>query len=178
IRIIVGTENSQKEFAIHKGLICDRSEFFKNALGGNWAETDNVKLPEDDAELFAIYQEFLYTNRLPVNDNEGDPQNKYLILCKIYVLCEKLLDTSSKDAVLSALEALCKTKFDERRVCPDFQCVEAIYNGTPQGNKARMLLASVYAINGDEEVLEKILVSEHQWADFSRDLFRAMMAHR
>ncbi|KAK5209067.1 hypothetical protein LTR41_005466 [Exophiala xenobiotica] len=60
VKVIVGT--TQKEYVVHKRLLCVASKFFERALNGQLAASlsQEVKLPEDDPVLFACVYDWLY----------------------------------------------------------------------------------------------------------------------
>ena len=64
VKLIVGPQ--QKEFTIHKNLICVASEFFKAALASNFVEGNEQKvvLPEDDPQYFQVIYDWLYSGRV------------------------------------------------------------------------------------------------------------------
>lgn len=68
--MIVGTGDERKSFALHKSLVCKRSEYFRASLGGDWKEshTGQIELSEDDPKVFALYIQSLYVGyRVTVN---------------------------------------------------------------------------------------------------------------
>ncbi len=63
ITILFGPE--QASFAVHKELLCDRSEFFRAPCNGNFKEAEGiVELPEQDAAIFKYFIYWLYTEKL------------------------------------------------------------------------------------------------------------------
>ncbi len=62
VKLIVGPENDQKEFVIHKDLLCATSEFFQRAFSGRFTEgqTQEMRLPEDDPQVFSFFCDWLY----------------------------------------------------------------------------------------------------------------------
>ena len=66
VKILVGTENDQQEFIIHKDLLCASSKFFEKAFSGPFVEgnTQEMKLPEEEPTVFAFLCDWLYTGRL------------------------------------------------------------------------------------------------------------------
>jgi hypothetical protein len=132
---------------LHEGIICARSEFFRRALGGNWAEREDrlVRFPEDCPKVFGIYVNFVYTNEisaateLPAGEYAKVIQldNEYLALSKLYVLCEKLQDTRAKNAITRAFIAN-SAKKDEQGIwyVPSPSMVNILYDGTSCGSPA------------------------------------------
>ncbi|KAF2751794.1 hypothetical protein M011DRAFT_473103 [Sporormia fimetaria CBS 119925] len=176
VQIVVGTQNTQ-EFLIHRGLLCARSEFFKNALSGRWSETEkDFKLPEEDPEMFGLYQAFLYTNSLPIEDDESTLQDRYLTIGKLYVLCGKLLDLEGKETVLEAFHELCSNT--DVRVVPNSDCVSVIYDGTTEKDPARAMLADVYTAKADKAALQSIPDSTLWPSDFFHDLCCGLLLQR
>ncbi|KAJ9610278.1 hypothetical protein H2200_005055 [Cladophialophora chaetospira] len=72
VKVIVGP--LQREFTIHKNLICATSDFFQAALTGGFVEgaEQKVPLPEDDPQLFQVVYDWLCSGRL------GDGASTYL----------------------------------------------------------------------------------------------------
>ncbi|KAF2704127.1 hypothetical protein K504DRAFT_538138 [Pleomassaria siparia CBS 279.74] len=191
VKIVVSSGVHQEEFFIHQGLLCDRSEFFKKALSGAWKEAEERKvvLPEDDAATFALYQQLLYTNALPVKQEiqetcqtnkserwKAQLEEEYKCLSKLYVLAEKLVDPKTKRVTLNALEAQAVEKIDSRNLYPNLECVRIIYAGTVLHSPARQLLVSFYNDHGDAKFLyDKV---EDVPKDFLYDLVAAMLARR
>ncbi|KAH0369721.1 hypothetical protein KCU65_g3162, partial [Aureobasidium melanogenum] len=64
ITVYVGPEN--KEFGVHKALICSKSTFFDKALNGQFAEASMriVRLEHISVTLFSIFVSWLYYGRL------------------------------------------------------------------------------------------------------------------
>jgi hypothetical protein len=111
LTIIVGSGASEKRFSVHESFICARSEFFRRAMNGNWAESEErlVKLSEDDPEIFAIYINHVYTNNIATNSCEGSKagdliRHELLMLSNLYILCENLCDKAGKNAMVEAIE--------------------------------------------------------------------------
>ncbi|KAK8192061.1 hypothetical protein BKA81DRAFT_285583, partial [Phyllosticta paracitricarpa] len=66
IRIPVGGGDNPKVFQVHEVLLRSSSSFFEKALGGDWKESKEkmVPLPDEDVEIFSIYQKWLLLNKL------------------------------------------------------------------------------------------------------------------
>jgi hypothetical protein len=65
---LVGQEDAQEWFIVHRALLMARSKFFKKALSGDWNEAKKgiVELPTDDPIIFAIYTHAIYTSGLAI----------------------------------------------------------------------------------------------------------------
>ncbi|KAJ9610276.1 hypothetical protein H2200_005053 [Cladophialophora chaetospira] len=62
IKLTVGPEYDQQEFVVHKDLLCATSKFFERGFSGGFAEgtTQEMKLPEEEAQVFAFFCDWLY----------------------------------------------------------------------------------------------------------------------
>ena len=148
--ICVGQQPRQKEFVVHKSFI-SRSEFFRRALNGNWAESDDrtINLLEDDPNVFAQYLHFIYTNKFPTKENGATvpemARGEYVDLAKIYVLAERLQDTPTKNAVMKRIfTKSMKAEADGKTYVPSGKVVRIIYEGTPKGNPIRSLVVDAW----------------------------------
>ncbi|KAF3037572.1 hypothetical protein E8E11_001476 [Didymella keratinophila] len=57
----------QTEYKVHKLLLAQHSEYFKRALNGSWRESEEGRIPLEDVdrEIFDIFVNWLYSQRLP-----------------------------------------------------------------------------------------------------------------
>jgi hypothetical protein len=104
LKLTVGAAGSTHDFCIHEALLTARSKFFERAMGKSWKEAKEklVRLPEDDPRIFALYEQIVYTGRIPIFDDEvervssgayNDPEcdeeelcmSEYESLCQLYV---------------------------------------------------------------------------------------------
>jgi hypothetical protein len=76
IKILVGEE--ERVFLVHKSALIARSQFFKTAMGGKWQEAQDgvVKLPDDDGDTFALYEQLVYTGKVPAFDDSEETERK------------------------------------------------------------------------------------------------------
>lgn len=67
-KVLVGTD--EKEYTIHKDLLCKSSAFFERALDGHFSEaqTKTIRLPEDEPDIFNILVDWLYTGSCTFDD--------------------------------------------------------------------------------------------------------------
>ncbi|KAF3049218.1 hypothetical protein E8E11_005861 [Didymella keratinophila] len=162
---------SVKVFFVHEDLICMRSEFFKKALDGRWKESEEagVHMPEDDPSTFSMYIKLLYTDAL-VHMEEADCSSAdstprwHLRLNKLYVLAEKILDDTTKNMALTAMDTRAN-KSQERPStrCPDVHSIKVIYEGTPEKSPARSEFLKDFLYDLSISLLEKRpLPEEHQ----------------
>ncbi|CAN9100853.1 unnamed protein product [Alternaria alternata] len=153
VTIRVGKTPNTKDFIAHESFLTSRSEFFRRAMNGNWkeAETRVIDLPDDTAKTFACYINYVYTGQLPTSSKTTSELKKltmdefqchvvdqYRIIFDVFVLCEKLQDVTTKNAMMEA--ALATTKLigiDGLWLTPQVTVVNAVYNGTPAGSSAR-----------------------------------------
>ncbi|KAJ4334000.1 hypothetical protein N0V95_009288, partial [Ascochyta clinopodiicola] len=72
ITVIVGDE--QTKYFVHESHITPQSDFFKNALKGEWKEktTRTVELPDCDSKSFSIYLDWLYTGCVCITQEDDD----------------------------------------------------------------------------------------------------------
>jgi hypothetical protein len=68
------------------------------------AQERTIKLPEDDPEVFSVYQEWLYDGLIHTGSQTLFPatDDEYEALVKAYILGEKLMDQDFKDATIDA----------------------------------------------------------------------------
>ncbi|KAF2751789.1 hypothetical protein M011DRAFT_454687 [Sporormia fimetaria CBS 119925] len=162
VKIKVGNEQDgkePKESFVHKGLLCGRSEFFTTALNGSWAEADSneVNLPEDDPDIFVLYQALLYTNLLHIKHSVNKCAiHGYLQLSKLYILCSKLLVETSIVMILDTIIALS----EEKNVLLDLKSIRNIFDGTVEEMPlARHLSNSIQSMAARTSSLKRTLTT-------------------
>lgn len=104
---------------MHKNLLIKHSDFFNIAVNGRWKEGQDrvVLLEEDDPNAFEMFCAFLYTGQLFImkpddrcsqdaTEAGGRYETKELErMVMIWILAEKLMSVSLKDAVVDMLVA-------------------------------------------------------------------------
>lgn len=106
-----------------------------------------MNLPDDDADCFGVYANVLYTGKLAVNSTLRFSMDKKKLeecmLCRIYVLAEKLLHTNAKNRAMQALLFL-----NDHSPWPFFRhsviATGVIYDGTLPASMARKLLLDLF----------------------------------
>ncbi|KAF2444475.1 hypothetical protein P171DRAFT_360502 [Karstenula rhodostoma CBS 690.94] len=142
IRAIVGVGQDQQSFWVDTARICERSRFFKNAMQSPWKEssTQIVRLPDCNPEIFAMYLELVYTDKVacnPIAENNLDSETDFRELFELYVLCDHHMDSTSKNLVLAAAI--------EDTYVPNHDDVAYAYENTVSGSPLRKWLADLYA---------------------------------
>ncbi|KAF2650754.1 hypothetical protein K491DRAFT_720471 [Lophiostoma macrostomum CBS 122681] len=183
----VGTLSSQKDFVVHEGIICPRSEFFCRTMNGNWSTAkDRVVILEDaDPDIFAIYLNLVYTNRLPTMECSSDGntillmtkaqiQEEYTRLSKLYILSERFLDREAKNTIIAALLELSKERSNAGWVCaPPEVAINLVYEETHGGSPIQRLFVDIYSTVPDDK-LETAKSSEPLPKDFWCDVAIAL----
>ncbi|KAF2814822.1 uncharacterized protein BDZ99DRAFT_549023 [Mytilinidion resinicola] len=120
IALIISSDDTTT-FHAHEGLICASSLSLRNAMKPERAEMRDdprsVDMPEDDADTFRTYMQWLYFKHLPVGNDEGHAEG--------YVQLESIGE-------------------DKHRQYPTKAAVNIIYNGTLEGSPARRLLVDFW----------------------------------
>ncbi|KAF1946600.1 hypothetical protein EJ02DRAFT_430537 [Clathrospora elynae] len=172
VEIVVGEDEVSKPFFVHEELITTRSRFFQKALRKygrdediQWLEGKErvVKLPDDDAEIFAAYVQLLYQDRLPcykpITATEAGSALKqavhrtsheeYDLLARLYVFCEKIQDVTAKGLLISAfVQASRKLREDGCKYYPAADQIKYVFEGTPDSDPLRQLFVDYYVYRG------------------------------
>lgn len=111
--IVVGEGASKRTFALHETLATKFSKFFAAAARNGWKESleKKVSLAEESAELFAIFETFVYTGKVSITraddvyiDAEGDEcDREFSRLEQAWILGERLQAGAFKDAIVDCL---------------------------------------------------------------------------
>ncbi|KAH7401329.1 hypothetical protein BKA66DRAFT_564982 [Pyrenochaeta sp. MPI-SDFR-AT-0127] len=144
----VGKTGVAKNFVTHASFLTSRSEFFRRAMNGKWAESKSriIDFPDDDPGTFSLYLNYVYTGKLStmvlvqeelealgLKPFKKYVQDEYQCLSCIYVLAEKLQDIRAKDAVLAAMLDMTELRSAGNEwTVPNWHAIQTIYNGTPQ----------------------------------------------
>jgi hypothetical protein len=98
-----------KTYHVNKELLCDSSEVFRAALGPRWVEekTGVLDRPEDDADAFNTYLNWVYRGTISLDFDKDDEQTNAAAIWThtifAYELGGKLRDISFKDAITDAV---------------------------------------------------------------------------
>jgi hypothetical protein len=102
----------------------------------------------------------------------------FLILGKLYVLTEKLIDKETQRSIQSAMDLYQSGKFSEfyepRFVWPGIDSINTIYNGTPEKSAARKWIVDMYAVHVARE--PDLFPSAQEFPhDFLVDLIKSLI---
>jgi len=189
LTIRVGKKPKQKDFIAHESFLTSRSEFFRRAMNGKWAEADSraVKLPDDKPETFALYLNFVYTGQLITMRKSAeelailteDTFVDYIVdefddIFRLYVLAEKLQDASAKNAAITAAVEVAQLKSVAKKcTVPSLSTANHVYEGTPEGSPARRFLADMWGTLSLSCIL-RILQGQNMHKDFVADLGKVL----
>ncbi|KAF2800821.1 hypothetical protein K505DRAFT_412723 [Melanomma pulvis-pyrius CBS 109.77] len=175
IQINVGPTN--RNFLIHKSLLCATSKFFQRALKPSWADLrdspNTLHLTEEDPEAFEIYIYWCYYHTLPARISQSTPsQENCVLLSKSYALGEILLDIPFKNVIIDAfVAAACHEPAVERR-WPKAKAISILYAGTPDESAGRRLMVDFWVWVAREEWADRL---EEYPREFLEDVLRCAM---
>jgi hypothetical protein len=137
----------------HQGVLCQSSDYFKNAMKPEWVQgrkdPHTIDLSEDSPEDVILYVKWLYTGKIDVQITKGkyseervkEAESLYAVLVEAYIFGEKVLDTTFNKVILGKLIEV-QTEY-RRTPGPDVFCT--LYSGTPAGCLAQRLLTQFVA---------------------------------
>ena len=141
--VFVDVGPEQIRYAIHKGLLCSRSGYFKAALTGNFSEaTDQVvTLDDEDPDTFRTFNAWLYTDVLVEDvDPEAIP---WTLLFNIYVFAEKRIIPLLQNAVIDEI-----IRVNQKAPIPTTE-IRRVWAKTAETSPLRKLLVDT-KLNEDE----------------------------
>ena len=121
-------------------------------MNGNWntATSRQVELKSCTAEQFNFYLNWVYHEKLPVEEakSKSSSDKTYLKLAHAYILGDLLQDTAFKDAVIDCVSAkyaaALKNGYEEYEH-PSMSAVRYIYGNTLSGSPLREMTAAMFA---------------------------------
>ncbi|KAK3698454.1 hypothetical protein LTR37_016925 [Vermiconidia calcicola] len=134
-----------------------------------------VALPDEDADVFNIYVQWHYYEKIPCQKSEDE--NGYPMLGKLYVLGEKVLDKKLQDRVLDAIVATTRRKTENgMRFFPSRQVIKEIYGSTTSNSPARRLMVDLDVVHALAPWVGADETEHHP--DFMFDLTKALIVER
>ena len=132
----------QREFGVHKGLLCFHSKFFKAAFHGSFKEssTGRVSLPDDDSPIFELVKTWLYTLSMTERRDWEDMKCNRERTYGAWIFGEKhgMIDMCNKimDTLLDPPGNVV--------ALPTVQQIEYIYTNTCKGSLLRKYIAASF----------------------------------
>ncbi|KAK4547289.1 hypothetical protein LTR36_000944 [Oleoguttula mirabilis] len=168
VEVIVGED--KRIFLVHKNLLRNNSAFFDAALKEEWKEGQQrkVTLEDEESELFYRYVQWLYTGRISCKTSTVAGCE---VLVKLYVLGEKLLAPTLRDAAINGIVSAARTG-----KIPVEKNVDYIYQGTLAGSPARQLMFDLHLKLGKPGLISKSVESTNH--EFLRDLTTELLRMR
>jgi len=144
---------------VHKDIITARSAFFRAAINGNFKEAHDklIRLPDCDADLFAIYVQWLYSGAIVLLDSsalEQDPigSAQRQLLIGLYVLGDKLRDTALRNMAIDCYII----NLEQQGLMPGSASIDRIWNCTPENSKLRKLVLDFALWMSDEKLVQQL----------------------
>ena len=155
VEVKVGSDENQKSFTLHQGLLCHYSGFFEAALKGAFAEAKNnkIELKDEDPETFERFLAWLYTRRF---HRSMDKNDNFTIIAKLWVLADRRQIPLLSNAMIDAM----RDEIASQWTVPTAD-LHYLYQNTTASSGLRQLI--VYAISntgGPELLVEK---SRSRW---------------
>lgn len=170
----VGKEGDYQEFTIHENVISPLSEFVRLALTKDWKEAQQraIPLPDDEAEVFELLQEWLYTRNIPsLHLNNGAKDSaEYKQLVHAYILGDKFGIIDFKDAIIDSI--ILKLRFTGRF---DPRLANFVYDNTVEQSPLRRLWQDIYVFAGNMSWLDEGRLGEFIHAEFTLHLSQYYM---
>jgi hypothetical protein len=143
-------------------------------MNHEWKETnDMIRWPTDDMEVVRTYVNLVYTHTIASRDNGGELTGLSLtqelfFLGQLYVLCERLLDVSAKNAIIAAIIAVTGEPTNNGWVAPPTVMIKHVYEGTPESSPLRRLLVDMYLCLDTADLSDKTARLPHEFlCDFT-----------
>lgn len=142
VTLYVGPE--EIPFQVHRDLLCNTSQFFNSAFTGDFEEgqTQSMRLPEDDAEMFEEILQLLYTKTYDIllfGNNDND-QDGYMRMAKLYVALDKYRMIRLKNDLV---DEWCKIQKQEVQI-PDMPLIKYVFANTLAKSKLREAVIADY----------------------------------
>jgi len=171
INVYVGAKC--KKFHLHNGLLSDRSDFFRKALGGGFQEQDEraVYLPDEDVGAFELFVRWIYGAPLRA-PSDLDSFTRHLAL---YVMAEKFCMEPLKNLLMDAIRTY--YRFNGIRGGPEQ--MEYVYENTPADSSLRLFLvrAAAYGVVAriNQELPKNFLELLKKGGDVAADFTSALL---
>lgn len=147
-----------KHFFVEKSLLCESSDYFRNALTGPWREAryQIITLDEEDPVVVDVYVDWLVTNRITIPERIGGTsrqtnQASACLFVELYVFGDRRIDRRFRNDTISALVGIAV----ERRIYP-WQMLGRLCGEAPIESRMRRLLSEFWAFAGRPKWLREL----------------------
>lgn len=155
VTLRVGQADAKRDFLIHRSVIAKRSPYIEHMLRGEWkeAQTGVVDLTDDEPDVVALYQTWLYSGRIFSDCTMCSPEKsaqEYSRLVKCYIFGDKVLDGIFKDCVIDCIISLLlgTQLFDP-------SLTSLVYESTHAQHRLRRLWQDIYITCGSPSWLDE-----------------------
>ncbi|TKA23639.1 hypothetical protein B0A54_18070 [Friedmanniomyces endolithicus] len=109
-----------------------------------------IPIPDDDADVFQVYAQWLYQAKILVQQHNEDPKSSGELsrLLKCYIFGEKIHDVVFQNVTIDSIFAYVHKEKDGTRWYPTD--ADTVYDGTPEGSPLRMLIVDMFAYHGQK----------------------------
>ncbi|KAL8743342.1 MAG: hypothetical protein Q9190_004304 [Brigantiaea leucoxantha] len=170
LSIKVGKEAEEKEFFVHKELICHYSRFFQTAMTGIWLEamTGVFKFPSENVEVFAVFENWLYSQVL---DLSAQGTSNIPFILSLYVFGEQKQSPGFQNAIIDTLRMV-KTCDTVNVILFTSGELQYIYENTMEGSPLRKLASDLFVWIGTMTMLANGILRDAYPKDFLADVLR------
>ena len=155
VTLIVG--ESRTMFQVHEAVLFNVSPVFRAGFTSDFKERAErqMSLPEDDAELFNLMVEWLYSRHYDISPPTGEriiDHARFMEPTRLYVLADKYAVTKLKNDIA-------ETVFNAMKLGgtagPSIDTIAYAYQNAPRTSGIRKLLADFHACNIKHEWYEQ-----------------------
>ncbi|KAK3720554.1 hypothetical protein LTR37_003603 [Vermiconidia calcicola] len=175
--------SAASSFTVHLHLLCATSKVFRDDLqpGTGQASPRTIDLFHEDEAVFKVYVSWLYSLEVPFPAMDGetvDYARSWELFTKAYLLGDHVLDMTFKNAIVDAIAGMMQSvnpnAASRLAPVPGRMAITALYSGTTQGSKGRLLFAELCT---DRLSIRAFRASrKHYPFDFILDFAEALMS--
>lgn len=159
VKIYVGLDD--KIFFIHKRLLLEASPYLKAKLDQTpkTSIADEIRLPNQEPDLFNHFVEWLYSGTINISRTNGDARHDHIVwtvFTKLYLLAKYLQCTAFGNRILRAAPILPHPDRTPTRrpSLPAANIVKMVYDGTSERCGIRMYLVAIYVWMAERSYFE------------------------
>ena len=138
VTLIVGKEQNEKKFVIHKQFACSYSPVFKSAFNGHLQEgqTQTHRLEDANDGAVQLLVRWLYAKKLDLSllPLQTTTHQKLEFLVQLWILSDKILIPPLQNVAIRELVA----EKERQNIIPTVT-LNCVYNNTPLGSPLRRL---------------------------------------